>query len=62
MITYIEKPKTEKEIRNILHPIVEKWFFSRFKSFSLPQLYGALIKPSFDCFFILNHLKLGFIF
>ena len=42
MVAYIEKPKTEKEIRNILHPIVEKWFFSRFKSFSLPQLYGVM--------------------
>jgi len=42
MLSYIEKPRTEKEIRNILHPIVEKWFFSRFKSFSLPQLYGVM--------------------
>ncbi len=42
MIQFKKTPNTEKEIRNILNPIVEKWFFSRFKSFSLPQLYGVM--------------------
>ena len=25
----------------ILHPVVKKWFFSKFKDFSLPQRYGV---------------------
>lgn len=41
MITYKEKPNTEEEIGFLLNPIVKKWFFTRFKSFSLPQLYGV---------------------
>jgi len=42
MLVYKEKPNSEKEIKKILNPIVERWFFSRFKSFSLPQLYGVM--------------------
>ena len=41
MITVKKKPNTAKEIETILHPLVKKWFFSRFKEFSLPQLYGV---------------------
>lgn len=37
-----EKPNTEKELINILNPSVKKWFFSKFKSFSLPQLFSVL--------------------
>ncbi|MEM4336884.1 MAG: ATP-dependent helicase, partial [Candidatus Woesearchaeota archaeon] len=37
--------KTEKEkpeqILKILNPIVKEWFFSKFKEFSIPQLYGV---------------------
>ncbi|MCX8158750.1 MAG: ATP-dependent helicase [Candidatus Pacearchaeota archaeon] len=39
-IKYIEKNKAE-EIENILNPIVREWFFSKFKEFSLTQLYGV---------------------
>ncbi len=42
MIKFMEQPYTLEQVRNILNPIVEKWFFSRFKTFSLPQLYGVM--------------------
>lgn len=29
------------EVRKILHPIVDEWFFSKFEEFSLTQLYGV---------------------
>ncbi len=37
-----EKPNTEKELLAILNPLVEKWFFSKFSYFSLPQLFGVM--------------------
>jgi ATP-dependent helicase Lhr and Lhr-like helicase len=37
-----EKPNSEEELINVLHPIVKKWFFSKFKTFSLPQLFGVM--------------------
>ncbi len=40
-INYKEKPDNSDSIRKILNPVVEKWFFSRFKEFSLPQLYAV---------------------
>jgi ATP-dependent Lhr-like helicase len=42
MITTKEHPDTEQAIRKALNPLVEKWFFSKFKEFSLPQLFGVL--------------------
>jgi len=42
MIEFKERPNTEKEIINVMNPLVKKWFFSRFKDFSLPQLYGIM--------------------
>jgi len=42
MIEFKERPNTEKEIINVMNPLVKKWFFSRFKEFSLPQLYGIM--------------------
>ena len=42
MIEVKEKPNTENEIVNVINPLVKKWFFSRFKEFSLPQLYGIM--------------------
>lgn len=41
--TIVEKtqPNTIEELVGILHPIVKKWFFSRFESFSLPQKFGV---------------------
>ncbi len=34
--------REEKEIEGILDPLVKEWFFSKFKGFSLPQLYGVM--------------------
>jgi len=42
MIEYIDKPYKPEQIRHILNPIVDKWFFTRFEEFSLPQLYGVM--------------------
>ncbi|MEA3430736.1 MAG: ATP-dependent helicase [Nanoarchaeota archaeon] len=42
MISYKTKPNTEKQLKKILHPLVSKWFFHRFKSFSQPQLFGVM--------------------
>ncbi|MBW2963663.1 ATP-dependent helicase, partial [Candidatus Woesearchaeota archaeon] len=42
MLSHLKKPYKKEEIENILHPLVKKWFFNRFKSFSLPQLYGVM--------------------
>ncbi|MBS3148390.1 ATP-dependent helicase [Candidatus Woesearchaeota archaeon] len=36
-----ENPNTKEEIEGILNPTINKWFFSRFTSFSLPQLFGV---------------------
>jgi len=38
----IAKERKEEDIKNILHPLVKEWFFSKFKSFSQPQLYGVM--------------------
>ncbi|MBN2880804.1 ATP-dependent helicase [Candidatus Woesearchaeota archaeon] len=42
MITTIEHPNTKEELDNILNPLVKKWFYSRFSSYSLPQLFGVM--------------------
>jgi len=36
------KLRTGNELEGILHPLVKEWFFSKFKEFSLPQLYGVM--------------------
>jgi ATP-dependent Lhr-like helicase len=41
-IQEIKKPNSKEEIISLLHPLVTEWFFSHFKEFSLPQLYGIL--------------------
>ncbi|RLE44149.1 hypothetical protein DRJ19_01120, partial [Candidatus Woesearchaeota archaeon] len=41
-IKFLERPYSAEEVESILHPLVRKWFFSRFNSFSLPQLYGVM--------------------
>lgn len=38
----ISKPCKPEEVRKILHPYVERWFFTEFREFSLPQLYGVM--------------------
>jgi len=42
MIKFLEKPHTQEQVKKILNPTMDKWFFSRFKAFSLPQLYGVV--------------------
>lgn len=42
MVGYMEKAYKPEQIRHILNPLVDKWFFTRFKEFSLPQLYGVM--------------------
>ncbi len=42
MIYPIEAPSKPEEVERILHPLVKQWFFSHFKEFSLPQLYGVM--------------------
>ena len=31
-----------EETKNVLHPLVREWFFSKFEDFSLTQKYGVL--------------------
>ena len=42
MITTLTEPYTETQLKAILHPLINKWFFSKFKEFSLPQLHGVM--------------------
>src|SRR3989338_539997 len=42
MIEHLEKPYKPEQIRHIINPVVDKWFFTRFKEFSLPQLFGVM--------------------
>lgn len=42
MIEFIENPRKKEDVKKILHPFVREWFFSKFKEFSLPQLYGVM--------------------
>jgi ATP-dependent Lhr-like helicase len=36
------KIRKKEEIVEVLDPLVREWFFSKFKEFSLPQLYGVM--------------------
>src|SRR3990167_5755302 len=42
MITTMQNPYKPEQISQILNPIVKKWFFTKFKEYSLPQLYGVM--------------------
>src|SRR3989338_6125200 len=42
MIEYLEKPYKPEQIKHILNPLIDKWFFTRFREFSLPQLFGVM--------------------
>ncbi len=42
MISFKIKQDNEKDLKELLHPVVKKWFFSKFKEFSLPQLFGVM--------------------
>ncbi len=41
MIKFKKTPDEAKEIEAVLHPYVKKWFFSKFKEFSLPQKFAV---------------------
>ncbi len=40
-IRFKREPDAPDRLAAMLHPWVRQWFFSRFKEFSLPQLYGV---------------------
>lgn len=42
MLKKLEQPYEPLHLKAILHPLVNKWFFTQFKEFSLPQLYGVM--------------------
>jgi len=42
MITTITEPYQPVHIKSVFHPLLNRWFFSKFKDFSLPQLYGVM--------------------
>ncbi len=42
MLHTITEPYTELQLKSVLHPLVNRWFFSKFKEFSLPQLHGVM--------------------
>lgn len=42
MITTITEPYEPVHIKSIFHPLLNRWFFGKFKDFSLPQLYGVM--------------------
>ncbi len=41
LITQKKQPDSQDKVERILNPTIKRWFFSRFKEFSLPQLYGV---------------------
>ena len=41
-IKFKRKENTTEELERVLNPTVKKWFYSKFKSFSLPQKYGVM--------------------
>ena len=42
MITTLAEPYTPTQIKAILHPLLNRWFFSKYQEFSLPQRYGVM--------------------
>jgi len=42
MVTVMKEPYKKEDIVNILNPLVNDWFFSKFQEFSLPQLYAVM--------------------
>ena len=42
MVEFKNAPDSGDDLSRILNPLVKKWFFSKFKSFSLPQLFGVM--------------------
>nr|MBA4404868.1 hypothetical protein [Nanoarchaeum sp.] len=40
-VKFLEKPYKKEQVEELLHPLVREWFFSKYRSFSEPQLYGV---------------------
>src|SRR3989338_10831022 len=41
MISIKERPDSAEKLKGILNPIVDRWFFGKFREFSLPELFGV---------------------
>lgn len=37
----MQQPHSSEDVQTLLHPLVKRWFFGKYKDFSLPQLYGV---------------------
>jgi len=42
MITRITEAYTPVQLKSVLHPLINRWFFTKFKTFSESQLYGVM--------------------
>src|SRR3989344_2144987 len=42
MVEYKQRPNTDDEIFNVLHPLVKQWFQTKFKTFGMPQKFAVL--------------------
>src|SRR3989344_6124964 len=42
MLTPLTDPYKPEHLKAIFHPLINQWFFSKFKEFSLPQLFGVM--------------------
>jgi ATP-dependent helicase Lhr and Lhr-like helicase len=42
MVDFKTVPNEPEDLLNILHPLVKRWFFSRFRAFSEPQKFGVM--------------------
>ncbi len=42
MISHIKEPYTPVQLKAVLHPLINRWFFGKFKDFSESQLYGVM--------------------
>src|SRR3989344_5649522 len=42
MLTPLTDPYKPEHLKAIFHPLINQWFFSKFKEFSLPQLFGIM--------------------
>ena len=42
MINYLTEPYKPVHLKAIFHPFINRWFFSKFKAFSPPQLFGVM--------------------
>ncbi len=41
MVTVMQHPHSSEDVRQLLHPLVKRWFFGKYKEFSSPQLYAV---------------------